>query len=393
MKKLFCTINGNTRKTKSGGGVHFVQLIEWIKENKKDVEVSLIHPQNDFLLDTYEQLRSVRNIGYFEPNFLKKSVSLAYLYRSIVSPTKIPLKEIQKNDQATLLATSHYLTDTLPIFIKSIFSSSKVTKSVYVYHLVLDSPRKASISTFLSNIQERISLFLIKKSFDRIIVINDFVMKKLLKFGFDRKKIKKINSLAKLRNVKVVDYKRKKYDLCYLGRFAQNKGVYDFIEVFKKIQKNNPKITGIMIGDGTEFQNINEITKREKLDIKLPGFVDDDNKFRYLSESKFFVFPSIEEGWGIAIIESLSSGTPVIAYDLDIYKEIFGNNIFTTELKNVKALTQKTDNLLKKYSENFNEYEKKQKEIMKFSRDFDLNKTADEEFSFLTNLDNSSEKK
>ena len=45
-----------------------------------------------------------------------------------------------------------------------------------------------------------------------------------------------------------------------------------------------------------------------------------------MKRSKLFISPSHEEGWGIAICEALACGTPVVAYDLPVYR-IFGGCI------------------------------------------------------------------
>ncbi len=55
------------------------------------------------------------------------------------------------------------------------------------------------------------------------------------------------------------------------------------------------------------------------------GYVDSVERNRLLQNCCCLVFPSRAEGFGIPMIEALSCGTPVIASDLDIFKELVGD--------------------------------------------------------------------
>jgi alpha-1,3-rhamnosyl/mannosyltransferase len=45
----------------------------------------------------------------------------------------------------------------------------------------------------------------------------------------------------------------------------------------------------------------------------LTGYVDDDAKYRIIGESVAMVYPSLYEGYGMAIAEGFQAGVPVIA--------------------------------------------------------------------------------
>ena len=70
-----------------------------------------------------------------------------------------------------------------------------------------------------------------------------------------------------------------------------------------------------------------------------------------VKSSKVFVFPSHEEGWGIAICEAMACGLPVVAYDLPVYREIFKQGIATVPLKDFKRFSEEVINLLENYEE------------------------------------------
>jgi glycosyltransferase involved in cell wall biosynthesis len=51
---------------------------------------------------------------------------------------------------------------------------------------------------------------------------------------------------------------------------------------------------------------------------------DDDELARWLGGARALLMPSFAEGFGLPIIEALRLGTPVIASDLPIFREIAG---------------------------------------------------------------------
>jgi len=75
-----------------------------------------------------------------------------------------------------------------------------------------------------------------------------------------------------------------------------------------------------------------EETLKPKLDalgvsrcVKFAGVVSEEEKFRLFKASRVFLMPSRYESWGIVIAEALVCGTPVVAYDLEAYRPIFGD--------------------------------------------------------------------
>jgi len=60
--------------------------------------------------------------------------------------------------------------------------------------------------------------------------------------------------------------------------------------------------------------------------VKLLGFVPDNDLFTLYKNSVGFVFPSISEGFGLPGLEAMAAGTLAIVSDIPVFKEIYKEN-------------------------------------------------------------------
>ena len=84
------------------------------------------------------------------------------------------------------------------------------------------------------------------------------------------------------------------------------------------------------------------------------GYLDENLKNQCFSSAKIFFHPSLYEGFGISPLESMASGTPVIASNIESSKEILGDNAILVDLNDELKWINKITELL----ENQNLYKK-----------------------------------
>lgn len=79
-------------------------------------------------------------------------------------------------------------------------------------------------------------------------------------------------------------------------------------------------------GNGYGSEAIHEFIRTESLGdrVKLLGFIDDAQLARLYQAASVFLFPSLEEGFGIPVLEALASGTPVVTSNLSSMPEVGG---------------------------------------------------------------------
>lgn len=112
--------------------------------------------------------------------------------------------------------------------------------------------------------------------------------------------------------------------LLTVGRLAKRKGLAWFIDnVLPEIAKET-NVHYIVIGDGAERHNIEEVISSHNLKdrVHLLGAVDDKTKSQWLAVADIFVMPNIKvagdmEGFGIVAHEAAMAELPVVASKLE----------------------------------------------------------------------------
>jgi glycosyltransferase involved in cell wall biosynthesis len=81
--------------------------------------------------------------------------------------------------------------------------------------------------------------------------------------------------------------------------------------------------------------------------VKFIGYVSDEDLVALYKYASCFVYPSIYEGFGIPPLEAMYFNCPVILSDIEVFKEIYGDNVLYCELNNVNVFKEK---ILKLYN-------------------------------------------
>jgi glycosyltransferase involved in cell wall biosynthesis len=106
--------------------------------------------------------------------------------------------------------------------------------------------------------------------------------------------------------------------LVYLGRLRQYKRLDVLINVMKDLSVEFPDLTLDMVGVGEERPHLEDLARREGLQdrVVFHGFASHEDKVRILKQGWVFVMPSLNEGWGISVLEANACGVPAVAFDV-----------------------------------------------------------------------------
>jgi glycosyltransferase involved in cell wall biosynthesis len=140
-----------------------------------------------------------------------------------------------------------------------------------------------------------------------------------------------------------------KYEACFCGSLRKRKGIYDLIDVWKSVTRRYPTSRLVIVGDGPEHDSL--INRMKELDVtenvRLMGFISERDKFQIMKCSNIFIFPSYEEGWGIAVAEAIACGLDVVLYDIGAY-QAFHKYVIMVEKANTTKMSEIVIDLIEK---------------------------------------------
>jgi len=137
-------------------------------------------------------------------------------------------------------------------------------------------------------------------------------------------------------------------EICYISRMTHYKNPILIIREICGLE-SPPDVINLIgrAGSGTtgELKKLTEKFKN-KTEIKLYEGISDIEKFMILKRSKLLVTPSIFEGFGCSPMEAFYLSKPVIAYNIPVFKEVYGNTIVYVECGDETAMAKEVSKLL-----------------------------------------------
>lgn len=308
-------------------------------------------------------------------NFLKALIYSPFLINSFIST----IKKIEKEEKFNLICLQSM---TEKIFITPILKLLNY-KIVWVEHGPLYKTQRAKVIKVLYR--------LISNFVDKIIAVSKDTEKDLINGGVNKNKIKTLyigvdtKYFAPLSKTVTENEKKKlkvplkNYMVGFLGTVNKEKGIEDFVEVARELNKIDSNISYLIIGDGPLLKEIKE--KNNNKNFIFTGFQSDVKKHIGILDLLFFPTKH-NEGMSLSILETMSMGKVVVARDIGGNSEIINT----------------TNGYLYKHNEGISDFifsllknRKKLRDVGKNARDeiiqnFDINKSVKNFYDSFLNI-------
>ncbi|MEM2396490.1 MAG: glycosyltransferase [Nitrososphaerota archaeon] len=140
------------------------------------------------------------------------------------------------------------------------------------------------------------------------------------------------------------------WDGLFVGRMAPEKGIYDLLDIWRKVVDKIPGAKLAVVGKIVQQYSDRwlDMVKKMRLEENVfhLGELDRKELIKTYYSSRVFVFPSKIEGAGIVIAEAMVAGLPVVARNLPTYKTLYSGAPALYLFNELKDLSMKVIELL-----------------------------------------------
>lgn len=118
-----------------------------------------------------------------------------------------------------------------------------------------------------------------------------------------------------------------------VGGIEPRKGTIDLVDAYHVLRQRLPDVGLVIAGGETlfDYRDYREAFDARCADLDVHpvilGAVPDDQLPSLVAACAAFAFPSTKEGFGLAAMEALAAGRPVVTRDLPVLREVFGDTV------------------------------------------------------------------
>lgn len=159
--------------------------------------------------------------------------------------------------------------------------------------------------------------------------------------------------------------------ITHVSNFRKVKRIEDVVKVFNNIQKVIPAKL-MMVGEGPEKEPAEELSQKLGIDDKVIFFGNSDEVHKILCFTDLFLLPSEKESFGLAALEAMACGVPVISTNTGGLPEVNIDGI-SGYLSDVGDIDHMTKNALA-ILQNAETHQKFKKNALATAAKFDIHK-------------------
>ena len=178
------------------------------------------------------------------------------------------------------------------------------------------------------------------ESFDRIVCVSDYVRRDLIHRGIPEERTVTVPTcmdMPPLRDVPEGDY------ILSLGRLVATKGLRYLIDAMEDIDCRL-----LLCGKGPEERDLRRRIERLGLGsrVEMLGYVSEEEKNDLIDGCRLFVMPSLFESFGLAALEVMSHGKPLVCTDVNGLPDTVGDGGVLVPPEDPSAIADAVNGLL-----------------------------------------------
>lgn len=205
-------------------------------------------------------------------------------------------------------------------------------------------PLSSNWRVILYYLSRKLSFF-ISRSADRVITVSHVAREHIIKKGLAHQTQCVVihngvqeNFWATPRSLNTQPVNDGSPTILYYGGFEKRKNISPLVEAFKHLKTTIRNLKLVIIGDLSGNHALHEVLNDN--DIKCLGFVSDQETIALLSSATCLAYPSLNEGFGLPLVEAMAAGCPVVCSDIPVFKELSGDAAVYCDTTDYRKLSQ-----------------------------------------------------
>lgn len=184
-----------------------------------------------------------------------------------------------------------------------------------------------------------------QKRCDKVIAISEFVKKTgIAAYDLPPEKIAVIYNGVDISKFRVPEAscRNSHVELIFVGRLIREKGVHLLLEALSQLPEDM-RVHATIVGFGPEYENLQKQAEEQHLKARVDFLGKRMDVSELLAKADYFVHPAtLQEGFGITLVEAMASGKPCIASNGGAIPEVLDETTgFLFSLGSVADLKEK----------------------------------------------------
>lgn len=321
------------RIAKTGSRTYLEEIYNQFKSNRYDCEFVYFDTSFPVYTGRYKAFKLIEHIRFF-------------IWKQLILPVKA---RINKCD--ILFCTDYFVPYFTPGF-----------KAIPVFYDAFFYEYSGHYNSYWLKLFKWIGVNAAKKA-PLIITITEYTRNRISHFtGIDRSKIKSIHLAPKKMAVAEIDsgfspsfkIPTSKFIL-HVGTQEKRKNLVRLIEAFKLLQlAGHTDYSLVLVGQPSPKMDMDDSAAIQeaidRLDLRkyviTAGYVSDNDLAYFYKHACMYAFPSINEGFGLPVLEAFHHRLPVIVADNTCLPEVGGDAVLCFDPFNVEDISRKMKELI-----------------------------------------------
>ncbi len=126
--------------------------------------------------------------------------------------------------------------------------------------------------------------------------------------------------------------------ILFVGALQRRKNIVRLVEAFEATAPGWKLVLAGSLGFGAEEILARIERSPRKADIQTPGYVPDAALEELFQSASVFAFPSLDEGFGMPVLDAMASGVPVLTSNASALREVSGDAALLVDPNDVESI-------------------------------------------------------